>query len=109
MATRNEYRQFILDQLADVPGIRLRPMMGEYLLYVQEKLVGGLYDDRLLVKNLPAARAMLPAGRESLPYEGAKPMLLVEEVDDRAFLAALLETLQQALPEAKTKKRIEQP
>ena len=84
-------------------------MMGEYLLYVQEKLVGGLYDDRLLVKNLPAARAMLPAGRESLPYEGAKPMLLVEEVDDRAFLAALLETLQQALPEAKTKKRIEQP
>ena len=46
MATGNEYRQFILDQLADVPGIRLRPMMGEYLLYVQEKLVGGLYDDR---------------------------------------------------------------
>ena len=109
MATGNEYRQFILDQLADVPGIRLRPMMGEYLLYVQEKLVGDLYDDRLLVKNVPAARAMLPAGRESLPYEGAKPMLLVEEVDDRAFLAALLETLQQALPEVKTKKRIEQP
>ena len=109
MATGNEYRQFILDQLADVPGIRLRPMMGEYLLYVQEKLVGGLYDDRRLVKNVPAARAMLPAGRESLPYEGAKPMLLVEEVDDRAFLAALLETLQQALPAAKTKKRIEQP
>ena len=109
MATGNEYRQFILDQLADVPGIRLRPMMGEYLLYVQEKLVGGLYDDRLLVKNVPSARAMLPARRESLPYEGAKPMLLVEEVDDRAFLAALLETLHQALPAAKTKKRIEQP
>ena len=109
MATGNEYRQFILDQLADVPGIRLRPMMGEYLLYVQEKLVGGLYDDRLLVKNVPAAQAMLPAGRESLPYEGAKPMLLVEEVDDRAFLAELMETLQQALPAAKTEKRIEQP
>lgn len=109
MATGNEYRQFILDQLADVPGIRLRPMMGEYLLYVQEKLVGGLYDDRLLVKNVPAARAMLPAGRESLPYEGAKPMLLVEEVDDRAFLTELMETLHQALPAAKTKKRIEQP
>lgn len=105
MATGNEYRQFILDQLADVPEIRLRPMMGEYLLYVQEKLVGGLYDDRLLVKNVPAARAMLPARRESLPYEGAKPMLLVEEVDDRAFLAELMETLQQALPEVKTKKR----
>ena len=109
MATGNEYRQFILDQLADVPGSRLRPMMGEYLLYVQEKLVGGLYDDRLLVKNVPAARAMLPAGRESLPYEGAKPMLLVEEVDDRAFLAELMETLHQALPAAKTEKRIEQP
>ena len=55
MATGNEYRQFILDQLADVPGIRMRPMMGEYLLYVREKLVGGLYDDRLLVKKVPAA------------------------------------------------------
>ena len=93
MATGNEYRQFILDQLADVPGIRMRPMMGEYLLYVREKLVGGLYDDRLLVKKVPAAQAMLPTGREHLPYEGAKPMLRVEEVDDSAFLTALMERL----------------
>ncbi len=104
MATGNEYRQFILDQLADVPGIRMRPMMGEYLLYVREKLVGGLYDDRLLVKKVPAAQAMLPTGREHLPYEGAKPMLRVEEVDDSAFLTASMETLYQALPAAKAKK-----
>ena len=104
MATGNEYRQFILDQLADVPGIRMRPMMGEYLLYVREKLVGGLYDDRLLVKKVPAAQAMLPTTREHLPYEGAKPMLRVEEVDDSAFLTALMETLYQALPAAKAKK-----
>ena len=97
MATGNEYRQFILDQLADVPGIRMRPMM-------REKLVGGLYDDRLLVKKIPAAQAMLPTGREHLPYEGAKPMLRVEEVDDSAFLTALMETLYQALPAAKAKK-----
>ena len=105
MATGKEYQQFILDQLSDVPGVRLRPMMGEYLLYVREKLVGGLYDDRLLVQNVPAVQAILPAGRESLPYAGAKPMLLVEEVDDRAFLVSLLETLYQALPAAKTAKK----
>ena len=104
MASSAEYLEYVLDLLADVPEVSHRKMMGEYLLYVREKLVGGLYDDRLLVKKVPAAQAMQPTGREHLPYEGAKPMLRVEEVDDSAFLTALMETLYQALPAAKAKK-----
>ena len=104
MSTTKEYLSYAAEQLSDLKEISFRPMMGEYLLYVREKLVGGLYDDRLLVKKVPAAQAMLPTGREHLPYEGAKPMLRVEEVDDSAFLTALMEALYQALPAAKAKK-----
>ena len=84
-------------------------MMGEFILYYRGKIVGGIYDDRLLVKPVKAALSAMPSAVYESPYGGAKPMLLVEEVDDRALLAELMETLHQALPAAKTKKRIEQP
>ena len=89
MASGKDYLAYILEQLSGLDDLRYRPMMGEYLLYYQGTLVGGIYDDRLLVKPTPSAKALLPEAPLALPYEGAKEMLLVEETDDRELLAAL--------------------
>ena len=104
MASSKEYLDFVLDQLSDVPGITVRAMMGEYILYVQGRIFGGIYDDRFLVKNTAAAARMMPGAAREAPYERAKEMLLVENVDDRAFLAALVSAMAEELPEAKKKK-----
>ena len=90
MASGKDYLAYILEQLSGMDDLRYRPMMGEYLLYYQGTLVGGIYDDRLLVKPTPSAKALLPEDPLALPYEGAKEMLLVEETDDRELLAALV-------------------
>ena len=79
MASSKEYLDFILDQLSDPEEVSCRAMMGEYILYYQGKIVGGIYDDRLLVKNVPSARALMPDAPVELPYEGAAGMLMVEE------------------------------
>ncbi len=97
MASDREYLQFILDQLSGAEGLSHRAMMGEFLFYMQGKVVGGLYDDRLLVKDVPIAREMLPDAPTELPYPGAKPMLLVENVDDREALQALFRALGEAV------------
>ena len=89
MASDREYLDFVLDQLSGLDGVSFRAMMGEYILYFRGKIVGGIYDNRLLVKPVPAVRALMPDAPTELPYEGAKPMLLVEDVDDREFLARL--------------------
>ena len=99
MASSPEYLEYVLDLLADVPEVSSRKMMGEYLLYAQGKLFGGVYDDRFLVKDTPSARAMLHV--EEIPYEGAKPMLLVEEIDDREFLRDLFDAMAAELPSPK--------
>lgn len=105
MASRKEYLNFILEQLSGVAGITCRPMMGEYLLYCRGKLLGGVYDDRLLVKAVPAARVLLPNAPEELPYPGGKPMLLVEDVDSRETLSALAEALYEALPAPRPRRK----
>ena len=80
MASTKEYRDFILEQLSDLPGVSCRAMMGEYLLYLDGVLFGGIYDDRMLVKIVPEnAEFNMP---EAIPYDGAKPMYFVEDVDD---------------------------
>ena len=90
MASTKEYRDFILEQLSEVPDITCRPMMGEYLLYTSDILFGGIYDDRLLVKIVPEnEKYKMP---EATPYDGAKPMYLVEDVDDREKLAEIIES-----------------
>ena len=104
MASSKDYLAYILEQLSGLDGIRYRPMMGEYLLYYQGKLVGGIYDDRLLVKPTPSAGKLLPESPFVLPYEGAKEMLLVDEIDDRELLANLLEAVAADLPETKKSK-----
>ena len=105
MASDREYLQFILDQLSGLEGLSHRAMMGEFLFYMRGKVVGGLYDDRLLVKDLPASRDLLPDAPEELPYPGAKPMLLVENVDDREALQTLFQALGEALSGPKTRRK----
>ena len=105
MASGKEYLDFVLDQLEGLPEITYRKMMGEYILYYKGKIMGGVYDDRLLVKNLPSARALMPDAPVELPYEGAAGMLLVEEVENRTLLRALFEALYEDLPAPKKKKK----
>ncbi len=104
MASSKDYLNFILEQLSGLDGITHRAMMGEYVLYYREKVIGGIYDDRLLIKPVKAAAAMLLDASYERPYEGAKEMLLVDNVDDRAFLTKLVESMYEELPTPKKKK-----
>ena len=104
MATRKEFLQFILDQLAGLEEITRRAMMGEYILYDHGKIAAYLCDDRLLVKPVEAACRMLPGARREAPYEGAKEMLVVEDVENRALLQALFRAMYPELPAPKCKK-----
>ena len=103
MASTKEYLDYVLEQLSGLEGVDYRAMMGAYVLYYRGKVVGGIYDDRLLVKDVPAARELLPHGATELPYEGGKPMLAAD-VDDREGLAALMEALYDALPAPKKRR-----
>ena len=103
MASGREYLEYIMDQLSDLSGVSYRAMMGEFILYHQGKIVGGIYDDRLLVKPTEAAKRLLPNAPYELPYPGAKEMLLVEDVDHRGFLCSLLDAIAQELPAPKKK------
>lgn len=105
MASSKEYLDFILEQLSALEGVTHRGMMGEYILYVEGKIVGGIYDDRLLVKPTPAAKGLMPEAKAELPYEGAKELLLVEDVDDREFLCRLLAAVAEDLPAPKKKRK----
>ena len=102
MASSKEYLDFILDLCS---GLSARAMMGEYLLYYGGKVVGGVYDNRLLVKPTSSAVALLPNAPRELPYEGAREMLLVEAVEDRELLQKLFEAVCVELPDPKKKKR----
>ena len=90
MASTKEYRDFVLEQLSEAPNITCRPMMGEFLLYSNNVLFGGIYDDRLLVKIIPENEQYKMA--EEIPYDGAKPMYFVEDVDDKEKLAEIVNT-----------------
>lgn len=104
MASGKEYLNFILEQLSELEDVTFRAMMGEYIIYYRGKIVGGIYDDRFLVKPTKSAVAMIPNAEMELPYEGAKEMLLVDDVDNRAFLRELLEAMYEELPVPKKKK-----
>lgn len=104
MASSKEYLDFILEQLSELENISYRTMMGEYIIYYQDKIFGGIYDDRFLVKPTKSAKAMMPNADLELPYEGAKEMLLVDNVENKDFLKELLEAMYDELPAPKKKK-----
>ena len=104
MASTKEYLDFILEQLSGLDEISYKAMMGEYIIYFRGKIVGGIYDDRFLVKNVKTSREMMPDADLELPYEGAKEMLLVDDVDNKEFLKELFEAMYDELPAPKKKK-----
>ena len=104
MATSRQFVDYVLDQLSGLDGVRVRPMMGEYLLYVRDRYAAGLCDKRLLVKLTPSARALLPDAALEPPYEGAQPMLVVDGLDDRAMLERLFTAIWDKLPPPKPRK-----
>ena len=104
MASSKDYLTFVLEQLSSLGGVTCRAMMGEYILYFRDKIVGGIYDNRLLVKPVPSAIALMPTVTYELPYEGAKEMLLVDDVDNKEFLCNLFLAMYDELPAPKKKK-----
>ena len=104
MASSKDYLDFILEQLSELDDITYRAMMGEYIIYYRGKVVGGIYDDRFLVKPVKSAVKMMSEAGLELPYEGAKEMLLVDNVENKEFLRNLLETMYEELPAPKKKK-----
>lgn len=104
MASTREYLDFILDQLSGLEDVSSRAMMGEYVIYYRGKVIGGIYDDRFLVKPVEAARVMMPGALMERPYEGAKEMLLADNVENREFLKELVEAMYPELPAPRRKK-----
>mgnify|MGYP002743948423 FL=1 len=103
MASSKEYLDFILEQLSEMNDVSYRAMMGEFIIYYRGKIVGGIYDDRFLVKPTKSAVAMMSNADMELPYDGAKEMLLVDDVDNKEFLKELLEAMYLELPAPKKK------
>ena len=106
MASSREYLDFVLEQLSELDGVTYRAMMGEYIIYWRGKVIGGIYDNRFLVKPTPSAAAKMPCAERELPYEGGREMLLVDEVENKDFLRELLESMYDELPELKKKKPV---
>ncbi len=104
MSTTSGYFNFISEQLSLAENVSYRKMMGEYIIYSNGKVVGGIYDDRLLIKPTNSARSMMPDALLEEPYDGAKPMILVDNTDDKEFLAELLSAVEKEIPDKKKRK-----
>lgn len=105
MASSKEYLEFVLEQLSELDEVTHRAMMGEYIIYYRGRVIGGIYDDRFLVKPVKSAEKLMPDAPRELPYEGAKEMLLAENIDDRAFLCELFDAMLPELPAPKKRKK----
>ena len=105
MASSKEYLEFVLQQLSELDGITYRAMMGEFIIYYHGKIAGGIYDNRLLIKPVKSAIDYIKSPHYELPYEGAKEMILVDELDDKQYLSGLFEAIYKDLPVPKSKKK----
>ena len=104
MASSKEYLDYIMEQLSELDDVSYRAMMSEYIIYFRGKVIGGIYDDRFLVKPTASAKALMPDADMEIPYEGAKEMIQVDDVENREFLKELFEAMYGELPEPKKKK-----
>ena len=105
MASNKEYLDFILEQVSELDNVSYKAMMGEFIIYYNGKIIGGIYDDRFLVKPVRSAIALMPNAKYELPYDGAKEMLLVDDVDNKEFLTGLFNSMYDELPVPKPKKK----
>ncbi len=104
MSSSKEYLDFVLEQLSYLDRVSYRPMMGEYVMYYRDKVIGGIYDDRFLLKSTKSVVAMMPDAAREIPYPGAKEMILAD-IDDRALTANVIKVMYDELPAAKKKKQ----
>ena len=104
MASSKEYLDYIMEQLSELQSVSYRKMMGEYIIYYRGKIPGGIYDDRFLIKPVDSAKALMPNARLEIPYDGGKAMLLVDNVDNKAFLKELFEAIYEELPAPQARK-----
>lgn len=109
MATGKEFIDCLKEQMSELAEITVRSMMGEYIIYYRGKIAAYVCDDRLLIKPVPAARALMPDSPLEAPYMGAKPMLLCENTDDKVFLTRLFNAIYPELPAPAPKKRKAKP
>lgn len=105
MATTKEYLNFILGQLSGLEDITYRQMMGEYIIYYKGKIAAEICDNRFLVKPVKSAVERVENAVFEPPYEGAKPMLLIDNADDKDYLTELFEAIYDELPAPKPKKK----
>lgn len=105
MASSKDFLSFVLEQLSELEDIDCRAMMGEYIIYYKGRIVGGVYDDRLLVKPVSSAIAYMPEAVYELPYDGGSRMLLVTELDDKEYLTGLFNAMYDELPERKSRRK----
>ena len=105
MASSKEYLDFILEQVSELDNVSYKAMMGEFIIYYNGKIIGGIYDDRFLVKPVKSAIALMPNAKYELPYDGAKEMLLVDDVDNKEYLTGLFNSMYDELPAPKPKKK----
>ena len=101
MASSKEYLDYVLEQLSELDEVSFRAMMGEYILYYRGRVFGGIYDDRLLIKPVPSAVKLMPDATMEIPYDGAKEMILADDIDNREFLCKLVRSMWEELPEKK--------
>ena len=104
MASSKEYLDFILEQVSELDNVSYKAMMGEFIIYYKGKIIGGIYDDRLLVKPVQSAINYMPNAVYELPYDGAKEMLLIDDVDNKEILIGLFDAMYDELPAPKPKK-----
>jgi TfoX/Sxy family transcriptional regulator of competence genes len=105
MASSKEYMEFIMEQLSSLEDIQSLFMMGEYVVYYRDKVVGGIFDNRFLIKPVPSAVRMMPNAQLAIPYDGAKSMLMVDNLENSDFLRDLFETIYNELPQTKRRKK----
>ena len=105
MASTKEYLDFVLEQLSNLDDISYKSMMGEYIIYYKQKIIGGIYDDRFLVKQVKSAKKLMPNANMEKPYKGAKDMILVCEIEDKEFLENLFNQMYDELPFPKQKNK----
>lgn len=105
MASSKEYLDFILEKLSGLNDVSYRAMMGEYIIYYSGKVIGGIYDNRFLIKPVKSAITMMPSAEMERPYDGGKKMLLVDDIDNKEFLRELLDAMVEELPTPKKKNK----
>lgn len=103
MSSTKEYLDFILEQLSDLPDITYRAMMGEYIIYYRGRVIGGIYDNRFLIKTGAGAEKILPNAPMEIPYLGGRPMIMITDPENRELLEQLFNAMYSELPEKKKK------